>query len=1103
MLHSVEASRLSVIEVLEKHKVDAVTGLSSEEVRARMRIHGPNEMEEGERETLCQKYMDQLKEPLIVMLLCSALISALMRQFDDALSIAAAVLIVSTVAFIQEYRSEKSLEALNKLVPPKCHALRDGRLLHIMARELVPGDVVHIGVGDRVPADCRVLSCTDLLVDESSLTGEALPAEKTATLLLFNELSGAPSRRRLSTGGSGLSITAPCVASAAPATAAAAAAAAAAAEGGSSSMFSLSASKSGPEPGHASYGHGQTAPEEQEIPIAERTNMVFQGTLVCNGHGKAVVVGTGMKTEFGKTFEEMRDMEHRRTPLQAKMDALAKQISVVSFGVITVIGLLGLAQGKGLLSMFQIGVSLAVAAIPEGLPICVTVTLALGVMRMAKRNAIIKKLPSVEALGCATVVCVDKTGTLTQNQMTVQEVFCLGVGPGVHGGGEVRFSGVGYDVVGCRVTLNGSTVPANSLPPVVQLLQAACLCNNAHLDGPGAEGASPGGAVEDGSYKQSSSSLQELEPPHGPKEDREGTGPRTPPNKRVGSKVAIRGQPTEAALLVAAAKFGVEDPRPCHERVYESAFSSEKKFMEVVCRHSGDGGRRRGRGDIAYVKGVVEAVLPLCKTYAGGHEELPLREKERVQVSEKALSMARQGLRVLAVAWGPQKDALTLGGLVGMLDPPRPGVRDSISVMRQSKIRVAMITGDAKETAESIAAELGFYDPGVDQTLSGSEMERMSAAQLESIIKRVAVFYRTSPRHKLAIVRALQAVGEVVAMTGDGVNDAAALKQSDIGVAMGQSGTDVAKEAADMIMVDDNFSTITYAVEEGKSIFYNIKNFLTFQLSTSVAALTIVAVATLMGLDCPLNAMQILWINIIMDGPPAQSLGVEPVDPVVMRRPPRRASDPILNRALGVRVLSNAALITAGTLYVYWKEMGHDGIVSRRDTTMTFTTFVFFDMFNALSCRHAEKPVPSLSPFSNKPFLIAIGGSLVGQFLVIYFRPLQEIFQTEALSFSDLLYIFLLASSLLVLDTIRKVMFRPAQPTGREYPYSQYHISDAWRKLAARLHWTGGARRKKEGGGGGGSSGAGTITGGAGGGNGGRSGLMMVAMEGAAVAVIV
>jgi len=476
MLQSVEASRLSVIEVLDKHKVDAATGLSSEEVGARMRIHGANEMEEGEQETLCQKYMDQLKEPLIVMLLCSALVSALMQQYDDALSIAAAVLIVSTVAFIQEYRSEKSLEALNKLVPPKCHVLRDGRVVNIMARELVPGDIVQIGIGDRVPADCRVLSCTDLLVDESSLTGEALPAEKTAALLLFNELGSTKNTSSLRSSGSGLLL---------PNTGGTAAKLATSAGAVGAPGASLGTSMSGIDSKHLSLQQQQQQQhQQQEIPIAERTNMIFLGTLVCNGHGKAVVVGTGMKSEFGKTFEEMRDMENRRTPLQAKMDALAKQISIVSFGVILVIGLLGLVQGKGLLSMFQIGVSLAVAAIPEGLPICVTVTLALGVMRMAKRNAIIKKLPSVEALGCATVVCVDKTGTLTQNQMTVQEVFCLGLkgGRGMEGGEGVRFTGVGYGVNGCRVTLNGGMLAPRSVTPVVALLEAGCMCNNAHLE---------------------------------------------------------------------------------------------------------------------------------------------------------------------------------------------------------------------------------------------------------------------------------------------------------------------------------------------------------------------------------------------------------------------------------------------------------------------------------------------------------------------------------------------------------------------------------------------------------------------------------------------
>ncbi|CAM9236671.1 unnamed protein product, partial [Discosporangium mesarthrocarpum] len=708
--------------------------------------------------------------------------------------------------------------------------------------------------------------------------------------------------------------------------------------------------------------------------------MVFMGTLACGGHATAVVTSTGMRTEFGKTFKEMKEVENRRTPLQMKMDDLGKQLSMISFVVIGVIAVIGVLQGKHLMEMFNIGVSLAVAAIPEGLPICVTVTLALGVMRMAKRNAIVKRLPAVEALGCANVICVDKTGTLTQNQMTVKELFILSEEE------ALAVTGVGYSQNG-EVTLCKRVLNSTSYPAVTRLLEAACLCNNAVLTQTAQDSGHPTSqdvpCVENGS---------------------------------------IRGQPTEIALLVAAAKFGAVDHRSSQERVHEVAFSSERKRMEVRYRH--------GSSLTYYVKGTVESILQHCTTFFS-RDGTPagLDDVDRRRVTEAAAMLGRKGRRVLAVAYGSRIEAMTFCGLVGIMDPPRPSAATSVREMQVSGTRVCMITGDAEETALAVASSLGIFNPAVHRALSGQEVERLTSTELEALIADVAVFYRTSPRHKLNIVRAMQAGGEMVAMTGDGVNDAPALKAADIGVAMGLAGTDVAKEAADMILLDDDFSTIVATIEEGKAIFYNIKNFLTFQLSTSVAALTIVAVATFLGFKCPLNAMQILWINIIMDGPPAQSLGVEPVHGSVLARPPRKAQDPIITTHLMFRVLSSGLLIVAGTLCVFRREMAQMTQMmsrtlepTRRDTTMTFTTFVMFDMFNALCCRSADKTVPRMKLLANKAFLYSVGGSLVGQMLVIYFPPLQEIFQTEALSFHDLVMIVALTFTMVILDTGRKIM---------------------------------------------------------------------------------
>jgi len=944
-------------------------GLGLADITRLREVHGYNRFAIEEKDHIVIRYLEQFKDPLILMLLASAVLSVLVGQIEDAVSILGAVLIVGSVAFYQEYQSEQCLEALTTLVPPRCNVLRQGRTTNILAEALVPGDIVRLQAGDRVPADARVIECNAFAVDESSLTGEPEQREKCQ-----NPLRG---------------IT-------------------------------------------------------DSSPVPDKANMVFMSTLVTTGNATCVVIATAGLTEFGRTFEEMKEIEVKRTPLQEKMDKLGQQLSGFSFVLIAVIGLIGVLQGKTFLSMFNIGVSLAVAAIPEGLPICVTVTLALGVMRMARKNAIVKKLPAVEALGCADIICCDKTGTLTRNRMTVTRVFTpcmgqevvdltgMGMAPRVRTntvtmGVAAAAAAVAEGLVGAATDEDRSPLLANaakdSAPvaspgtypnaeawiggrrldvnvylPLLDLFDAACLCNNAYLAGN-----------------------------------------------------TVVGQPTEGALLHAAARLGLMDRRGQLKRVSENAFSSETRSME--CKYESTSSESFSN---SYLKGALEVLLPQCVTYLGtGGESLFLTTQVKDDVKNISLQMAKNGLRVIALARGggeTLKNQYCLCGLMGLQDPLREGVHDAVMRIQQTGARVMMITGDAENTAVSISALAGIYVPDFDDLassststssgqmttafdgskfgkpraiISGAELEeeaKLGDKHLATVLESVSVCYRTSPRHKLLIVRALQSVGHVVAMTGDGVNDAPALKKADIGIAVG-SGTDVAKEAAHMVILDDDFSTIVNAIEEGKSIFYNIKNFLTFQLSTSVAALSLVAIMNVMGRPNPLNAMQILWINIIMDGPLAQSLGVETVDASVMARPPRKRDDDILTRPLLNRVFTSGILILIGTMFMFMVELDGEGRATARDLTMTFTTFVMFDMFNALACRNNNRPFYELRWNSNRMFLLALSFSLVGQMAVVYSPPLQSVFRTESLAFSDVMLILGITLTMLALDSIRKIYF--------------------------------------------------------------------------------
>uniref|UniRef100_A0A914X336 Calcium-transporting ATPase n=1 Tax=Plectus sambesii TaxID=2011161 RepID=A0A914X336_9BILA len=825
-----DAGARSVDEIADIFHTDVNVGLSTVEANRRRQFNGYNEFDVESHDPLWRKYLDQFKNPLILLLLASAAVSVLMRQVDDAISIAVAVVIVVTVGFVQEYRSEKTLEKLKKLVPPAARCIRDGQDVQFLARELVPGDIVVVNMGDRVPADLRLIEAIDIQIDESSFTGETEPKHKTTPAL----------KRTISN------------------------------------------------------SH-----------IEELTNVAFMGTLVRCGRAKGIVIGTGIHSQFGEVFGMMQAEEAPKTPLQQSMDHLGTQLSFYSFGIIGLIFVIGLIQGRNVLDMFTIGVSLAVAAIPEGLPIVVAVTLAIGVMRMASRHAVVKKLPAVETLGCVTVICSDKTGTLTKNEMTA----CVVV---ASDGTRGEVSGVGYNPLGGLCTVDHEAVMGYSHLSISRVIEIGCVCNNSSIS-------------ENGT---------------------------------------LLGQPTEGALIVLGMKTQLDSCRGHYRRLKEMPFNSDTKYMALQCEPLRPSATE-STGDFSeyFVKGAVDRVLDMCTGYLeNGRAVRQLGSNEKDAFLREAQRLGSSGLRVLALASGRTLQNLNYAGMVGIMDPPRPGARESIQTVQLAGVQVKMITGDAMETACSIGSRLQLYAPG-DSVLSGQQVDDMSVHELEHIIRDVSVFYRAAPKHKLKIVKALQNIGEVVAMTGDGVNDAVALKKADIGIAMGTTGTDVCKEAADMILLDDDFYTIRAAMEEGKGIFHNIRNFVRFQLSTSVAALSLIALATFFHFENPLNAMQILWINIIMDGPPAQSLGVEPVDKDIIKLPPRNVKEPMITRALITNILLSASIIITGTLWVFYMEMADDNKVTPRDTTMTFTCFVFFDMWNALSCRSTRKSVFELGLF--------------------------------------------------------------------------------------------------------------------------------------------
>uniref|UniRef100_C6E853 ATPase, P-type (Transporting), HAD superfamily, subfamily IC n=1 Tax=Geobacter sp. (strain M21) TaxID=443144 RepID=C6E853_GEOSM len=848
-------------------------GLSFEEARHRLAEHGPNELVAARRISPWSVFLQQFKNVLILILLVSAGLSAFLGHAVEAAAIAVIVLFAALLGFIQEYRAEKAIEALREMAAPEAAVLRDGKEQRVPARELVPGDLVLLRAGDRVPADLRLVEAHNLKLEESALTGESVAVEKNRGVL------GDPA-----------------------------------------------------------------------LSLGERSNMAYAGTAASYGRGSGVVVATAMETEFGKIAGMIAGIESGQTPLQENLDRVGKLLAKAALVGVAVILAAGLLRGEPFVEMLIFGIALGVAVVPEALPAVVTISLALGVQRMVKRHALMRRLAAVETLGSTTVICSDKTGTLTRDEMTVRSCFA--------GGEFFEFSGAGYQPQG-EVTRNGAAVEPS--PALRLLLQGGTLACDARIE-----------------------------------------------QEEAGGRFIVKGDATEGALVVAAAKAGLakEDLEARFPRVDEIPFTSESKRMTTL--------HRDGETTVAYAKGAPEVILSSCGFELSAEGERPLDQAARDRISEVSRAMAESALRVLAVAHKNGTDregaetGMTLLGLVGMIDPPRPEAAEAIRTCGEAGIRPVMITGDHPVTASAVARELGLLTQG--RAVTGAELEAMDEEEFDKEVESIQVYARVAPAHKLRVVGALQKKGHVVAMTGDGVNDAPALKKADIGIAMGITGTAVSKEAAAMILTDDNFASIVAAVEEGRGIYDNIKKYLMYLLSSNAGEIGLMAGAMLLGLPLPLSAVQILYVNLATDGLPALALAVDPAEKGLMQRPPRDSSGGVFTRPVVTLILVGGAWSTLVNLILfYWARAS--GCSDREAMTMTFVSLVLIQFFKAYNFRSDRYSVLR-TPFANRWLNLAVVWELLLLLVVVYLPPLQRPFGTFALTGREWLIVAVAAATI-------------------------------------------------------------------------------------------
>ena len=870
-------------------------GLTTSEVEERLQRFGPNGLPEEEGLSRLKILLHQFTSPLIYILIVSAAVTAILKEYIDTGVILAVVIINAIVGYLQEHKAETSVRALKRMIVPKARVIRDGSEVEIPSEELVPGDIVLLASGARVPADLRLIEINELRADEAALTGESLPVEKTV---------GA--------------IT------------------------------------------------------EEDLTAGDQTNMTFMGTSIVNGRGRGIVVETGRTTMLGQIARDVKELSITETPLQQKIVKFAHFIGFLVLASASAIIILGLFLGISLKDLFTTAVAAAVATIPEGLPIVVTVTMAIGITRMARSNAIVRRLAAVETLGSTTIICSDKTGTLTKNEMTVKAVY--------DGCSAFEVTGSGYDPEG-EILHDWETCSEEPLKELHALLRIGLLCNESRL------------IQEDG-------------------------------------RLRVDGDPTEGALIVSAMKGGL-DPGEERRRYPQTGiipFESDHGFMATLHQHSD--------GKIIFVKGAPERVLDMCSSLPSGEAI------DRAKVLRTAEHFAEDGLRVLAMAYknagtdvngegftrGRLGSDLILAGLQGMIDPPRPEAVDAIRGCREAGIRVAMITGDHAVTASAIGRMIGLGESG-SPAITGKELERMSDDDLFGKVQETSVYARVSPQHKLRIVQQYMRHGEIVAVTGDGVNDAPALKAAHIGAAMGKTGTDVAREAADMVVTDDNFASIFHAVEEGRIVFDNIRKVTVFLIPTGFAAILSILACMFLGIPIPFVAAQLLWINLVANGLQDVALAFEPGEKDIIKRQPRSPKEGIMSRLMLERSVLVGVLISAGVIYNFHDALAQGSSVEHA-RTIAMTTMVIFQFFHAWNSRSETRSVFRLNPLSNPFLFYSMIVASLAQIAVIYVPTLQWVFRTDNLSGGEWLRIIAVAVSAIAAVEIEKLLRGNRRPKG-------------------------------------------------------------------------
>lgn len=862
-------------ELMDKLSTDQVKGITNEIAAARLKKFGLNQLNQKQRSSLLFLFLKQFQDFMVLVLLAATLLSGLLGEYVDAIAIIVIVLMNSILGFFQEQKAEKSLAKLKELSAPVAHVLRSGEWKTVPSTDVVVGDIIKLSSGDRIVADMRIINERSLEIEESALTGESVPVNKTANKI-----------------------------------------------------------------------------DEDHIEFADQYNMAYMGTLVTKGSGLAVVVATGMETVMGQIADLLVNTKAQPTPLERRLESLGKILIVIALFLTAMVVAVGIWQGHPLYDMFLSGISLAVAAIPEGLPAIVTVALSLGVQRMIKKKAIVRKLSAVETLGNTTVICSDKTGTLTENKMTVKQLYTNHQ--------LIEVTGDGHELKGSFYVNQHKT--QHRL--IKEALLYGMLCSHASI-------------------------------------------------KKQKNKWVMDGDPTEIALLVAAHKAHLnEQSLQSYKIIDEIAFDSDRKRMTVIVE---DDSNRR----FAITKGAPDVLLPRTNYILDEQGRRPITSKDSNKINQQVDDMAANALRTIAICIKPLsteltrnhqsiENNLTFVGLAGIIDPPRKEVKQAIKACKDAGIKTVMITGDHAKTATAIAKQLHLINKE-DAVLTGYQLNQMSDQALTEKIDDIHVFARVTPTHKLRIVQALQKEGHIVAMTGDGVNDAPALKASDIGISMGIAGTDVAKEASSLVLLDDNFITIEAAIKEGRNIYENIRKFIRYLLASNVGEILVMLFAIMLSYPLPLIPVQILWVNLVTDGLPAMALGLDQPEKNVMKMPPRPVKEGIFSRGLGVKILTRGLMIGLVTLFAFMTAYQNDPSHLTYARTIAFTTLVMAQLIHVFDCR-SERSVFARNPFQNLYLIIAVISSIALLLVVIYYPPLQIIFETLPIRLNDWIYVISMAA---------------------------------------------------------------------------------------------